>query len=125
MLFTSFNVFALKSFIFFFFYQAEDGIRAADVTGVQSCALPIFFGVAFGNLFLGVPFHFDELQRPVYTAGFFNLLHPFALLAGIVSVAMLVMHGAAYAALKVGDPMSERAAGVGRAAAVVFVLAFV
>lgn len=85
----------------------------------------LLFGVAFGNLFLGVPFHFDELQRPVYTAGFFNLLHPFALLAGIVSVAMLVMHGAAYAALKVGDPMSERAAGVGRAAAVVFVLAFV
>ena len=39
----------------------------------------LLFGVAFGNLFLGVPFHFDELQRPVYTAGFFNLLHPYAL----------------------------------------------
>lgn len=84
----------------------------------------LLFGVAFGNLFLGVPFHFDELQRPVYTAGFFNLLHPFALLAGVVSVAMLVMHGAAYASLKVEDPMSARAASVGRVAAVVFVLAF-
>src|SRR5215813_6985121 len=29
-------------FIFFFFFQAEDGIRDADVTGVQTCALPIF-----------------------------------------------------------------------------------
>src|SRR5690554_7336413 len=26
----------------FFFFQAEDGIRDADVTGVQTCALPIF-----------------------------------------------------------------------------------
>src|SRR6266852_6473814 len=29
-------------FFFFFFFQAEDGIRAATVTGVQTCALPIF-----------------------------------------------------------------------------------
>src|SRR5690554_8170026 len=29
-------------FFFFFFFQAEDGIRDADVTGVQTCALPIY-----------------------------------------------------------------------------------
>src|SRR6266700_6945238 len=29
-------------FFFFFFFQAEDGIRAFHVTGVQTCALPIF-----------------------------------------------------------------------------------
>src|SRR5690554_6618552 len=28
--------------LFFFFFQAEDGIRDADVTGVQTCALPIY-----------------------------------------------------------------------------------
>src|SRR5690554_7369140 len=28
--------------MFFFFFQAEDGIRDADVTGVQTCALPIY-----------------------------------------------------------------------------------
>ena len=27
---------------FFFFFQAEDGIRDTSVTGVQTCALPIF-----------------------------------------------------------------------------------
>src|SRR5215813_14946384 len=32
---------------FFFFFQAEDGIRDADVTGVQTCALPILFGAGF------------------------------------------------------------------------------
>src|SRR6266568_5523934 len=35
------------SFIFFsFFFQAEDGIRDGTVTGVQTCALPIFAGCA-------------------------------------------------------------------------------
>src|SRR5260370_6955522 len=29
-------------FYFFFFFQAEDGIRDSSVTGVQTCALPIF-----------------------------------------------------------------------------------
>src|SRR6266446_10457782 len=31
---------------FYFFYQAEDGIRYYKVTGVQTCALPIYLGVA-------------------------------------------------------------------------------
>ena len=85
----------------------------------------LLFGVAFGNLFLGLPFHYDELHRPVFTGSFFTLLHPFALLAGVVSLAMLIMHGNAYAALKVGEPISRRAAAVSRAAAVVFVVAFI
>src|SRR3712207_9122554 len=29
--------------VFFFFFQAEDGIRDIGVTGVQTCALPIFY----------------------------------------------------------------------------------
>src|SRR5205085_8401439 len=36
-------------FIFFFFFQAEDGIRDLTVTGVQTCALPIFVGVGYGK----------------------------------------------------------------------------
>src|SRR2546430_8409125 len=34
---------SLCSDVFFFFFQAEDGIRDLTVTGVQTCALPIFF----------------------------------------------------------------------------------
>ncbi len=91
-----------------------------------SGALPaLLFGVAFGNLFLGIPFHFDEIQRPVYTGGFFNLLHPYALLVGLVSVAMILMHGASYAALKVAAPLSSRAASVGRLAALIFMVGFI
>ena len=85
----------------------------------------LLFGVAFGNLFLGVPFHFDELQRPTYTGGFFNLLHPFALLCGLVSLAMLILHGAVYAAGKVDTALAQRAGAVGRWAALVFVVAFI
>ena len=84
----------------------------------------LLFGVAFGNLFLGLPFHFDALQRPVFTGGFFGLLRPFALLAGVVSLAMLVTHGAVYASLKVGEPMAARAAALGRWSAIVFVIGF-
>src|SRR5438128_11699145 len=40
----------LSSFVryFFFFFQAEDGIRDATVTGVQTCALPISFAFLNG-----------------------------------------------------------------------------
>jgi cytochrome bd ubiquinol oxidase subunit II len=96
-----------------------------DWTLLIAGALPaLLFGVAFGNLFLGIAFHFDELMRPVYTAGFLTLLQPFALLAGVVSLSMLVLHGASYAALKAGAPMSARAASIGSAAAIAFVIAF-
>ena len=76
--------------------------------------VPAFLlGVAFGNLFVGIPFHFDSLTRPVYTGGFFNLLNPYALLCGIVSLSMLIMHGATYASLKVNESLSVRAATAG------------
>jgi cytochrome d ubiquinol oxidase subunit II len=85
----------------------------------------LLFGVAICNLFLGLRFHFDGLQRPVYTGGFFTLLHPFALLGGIVSLSMLTLHGSTYAALKVGEPMAARAQLFGRVASTLYVLAFI
>jgi cytochrome bd ubiquinol oxidase subunit II len=89
-------------------------------------ALPgLLFGVAFGNLFLGLPFYFDAIQRPVYSGGFFNLLGPFPLLCGVVSLSMLILHGASYAAMKVGEPMATRARLLGRVASVVFVAALI
>jgi cytochrome bd ubiquinol oxidase subunit II len=98
---------------------------AWDIALTLGGALPaLLLGVAFANLFLGVPFHFDSLQRPVVTGSFFSLLQPFALLGGIISLSMLILHGNAYAALKVGEPMAARARLVGRAASVVFLLAF-
>src|SRR6266498_3890640 len=48
---------------FFFFFQAEDGIRDADVTGVQTCALPISRRVCSGMVRLGVPLVPVDLAR--------------------------------------------------------------
>jgi cytochrome d ubiquinol oxidase subunit II len=100
--------------------------RAAwDAALTLGGALPsLLFGVAFANLFLGLPFHFDSLQRPIVTGSLFSLLHPFALLGGIISFSMLLLHGNAYAAMKVGEPMAARARRVGRAASFIFLIAF-
>jgi cytochrome bd ubiquinol oxidase subunit II len=84
----------------------------------------LIFGVAFGNLLQGVPFHLDTLLRPYYTGSFFGLLNPFALLAGLVSVAMLVMHGAIWLQLRTADPISARAKGAAKAWGLVTIVAF-
>jgi len=69
----------------------------------------LIFGVAFGNLLLGVPFEHDEFLRPTYTGSFFGLLNPFGLLAGVMSLAMLMMHGAVWLQLRTNDPIHARA----------------
>jgi len=85
----------------------------------------LLFGVAFGNLFLGVPFHYDAMMRPIVTGSLFDLLHPFALLCGLVSLSMLVMHGGAYASFKVDGALGARAGEVGKAAAWLFAALFI
>ena len=57
---------------------------------------PLIFGVAFGNLLQGVPFHFENNLVSHYTGSFWGLLNPFALLCGVVSSAMITLHGAIY-----------------------------
>ncbi|HAG94838.1 MAG TPA: cytochrome d ubiquinol oxidase subunit II, partial [Gammaproteobacteria bacterium] len=46
---------------------------------VGSIVPPLIFGVAFGNLFLGLPFTFDELMRPRYEGNLWGLLTLFPL----------------------------------------------
>ena len=79
----------------------------------------LIMGVAVGNVLLGVPFHFDDSMRIFYTGGFFGLLTPFALLAGLLSVSMLVAHGAAMLVIKTDGPVADRSARLGSIAAVV------
>lgn len=73
----------------------------------------LIFGVAFGNLFLGVPLSYDVMLRPSYDGGLFGLLRPFALLAGLISVSMLLLHGATWLQLKTDGFIRERALRVG------------
>ena len=84
----------------------------------------LVFGVAFGNLFEGVPFGFDSDLRFQPEITLFSLLNPFALLAGFVSLAMLVLHGAAWLGMKTEDPIRSRARAVVPFSAIVFVVLF-
>jgi len=84
----------------------------------------LIFGVAFGNVLQGVPFRFDETLRMTYEGTLFGLLNPFALLCGLVSVAMLTMHGGAYLALKADEPVAGRAAFFAVRAAVALIALF-
>jgi cytochrome d ubiquinol oxidase subunit II len=84
----------------------------------------LIFGVAFGNLFLGAPFKLDDTMRLTYEGNLFGLLTPFALLSGLVSVAMLTMHGGVYLALKAGRPVEERAVVAVRYAAIALLALF-
>ena len=86
---------------------------------------PVIFGVAFGNLLQGVPFHFNELLMVSYTGSFWELLNPFALLAGIVSSAMITLQGAVYLAHRTEGAIQRRAGTAALWSAVLMVLGFV
>lgn len=79
------------------------------VLTVSGALPPLIFGIAIGNLFLGLPFRFDENLRMSHEGDFSDLLRPFPLLVGGVSLAMVLMHGCAWAALKSEAPIRERA----------------
>lgn len=85
----------------------------------------LVFGVAFGNLLQGVPFHFNELMQIQYTGGFFELLNPFALLCGLISLSMLTTQGAAWLQMKTTEELRDRARTVTQVGAFVTLVTFV
>lgn len=84
----------------------------------------LVFGVAFGNLLLGLPFYYDDTLRSFYTGSFWALLNPFALLCGVVSLSMLMMHGAIYLQLRTDGQVQQRAKKAALAAASVCAVSF-
>ncbi|TIX86944.1 cytochrome d ubiquinol oxidase subunit II [Rhizobium sp. P44RR-XXIV] len=84
----------------------------------------LIFGVAVGNVLQGVPFRFDDDMRIYYEGSFFALLNPYALLCGVLSVAMLVMHGAAWLRVKTDGVVAERARLYGSIAALAVIVLF-
>jgi cytochrome bd ubiquinol oxidase subunit II len=62
----------------------------------SSLVLGLLWGVAFANFVLGVPI--DATLN--YVGGFWNLLNPYALLGGVVSLCGFILHGAVFLSLK-------------------------
>ncbi|QFY60707.1 cytochrome d ubiquinol oxidase subunit II [Rhizobium grahamii] len=85
----------------------------------------LIFGVAVGNVLQGVPFRFDPADmRIFYEGSFFGLLNPYALLCGLLSVAMLVLHGSAWLVLKASGTVADRARSYGSLAALAVIVLF-
>lgn len=84
----------------------------------------LVFGVAFGNVLQGLPFHFDDTMMVFYTGSFWALFNPFALVAGVLSLAMLVCHGGNYLVLRTEGEIAQRAGRASAVAAAVMLLAF-
>lgn len=84
----------------------------------------VVFGVAVGNVFLGAPFRLDASLRASYEGNFFGLLTPFALLAGFVSLAMIVTQGASVIAGRTEGVIAERARTFGRWSALATIVLF-
>jgi cytochrome d ubiquinol oxidase subunit II len=69
-------------------------------------AIPaLLWGVALGNLLKGVPIDATK----TYVGGFFNLLNPYALIAGLTTLTAFISHGALFLHLKSTDPIKGRA----------------
>jgi len=96
-----------------------------DVALVIGGLVPaLVFGVAFGNVLQGVPFRFDDTLRMTYTGTLWSLFNPFALLCGLVSVAMITMHGASYLACKTEGVLRMRAENAGAIAGILLIVLF-
>jgi len=100
--------------------------NAWDWALFTSGAVPaLLFGVAVGNVIQGVPFYFTDDLHTIYEgawyAKFIGLLDPFSILAGVVSLAMLVMHGAAWLTVKTEGVVQARARAIGSVAALLAV----
>lgn len=100
--------------------------NAWDMGLVISAVVPaLIFGVAFGNLFLGVPFSFDDRLVTSFGGSFFALLNPFGVLCGLVSIFMLIMQGGTYLAHRTVGDIQARSIRFTLMAAVAFVVLFI
>lgn len=85
--------------------------HAWDVTfSIASMLLALLFGVAVGNVLHGVPLDAEGQ----FTGTFTLLLNPFSMLAGLLSVAVLSLHGANWIALKTEGELQARGRTAGR-----------
>jgi len=95
--------------------------RLWDVSfSVASIAAAFLLGIAFGNVVWGVPL--DATAE--YRHGLLPLLNPYALLMGITTVALFMMHGAIYIVLKTDGPLQAKVRGWVNRTIIAFIIAY-
>jgi cytochrome d ubiquinol oxidase subunit II len=92
-------------------FEFRGKLESAQWTGVWDWAIVIasflpalLFGVAFGNIFQGLP-----MDAAGYHGSFLSLLNPFGLLTGVLFVLLFLVHGALYLTVKTEGDLSARA----------------
>jgi cytochrome d ubiquinol oxidase subunit II len=77
---------------------------------VSSFFPALLFGVAFGNIFKGLP-----MDAAGYHGSLVYLLNPYGLLTGVLFVVLFLTHGALYQAVKTTGQLQKRAVAAARA----------
>ncbi len=99
--------------------------NAWDWALLVSGAVPmIVYGAGVGNMFLGVPFHFEWDMRSYYTGSFITLLNPFAVLCGLLSLALSIYMGGVMLMGRAGGEVAVRARRAASWAALAAVVLF-
>jgi cytochrome d ubiquinol oxidase subunit II len=101
----------LRGVAFEFRGQVESAAwrKACDVCiFVGSFAPALLFGVAFGNIFQGIPFDGEG----IYQGNLLTLLNPYGLLGGLLFLSLFLVHGALWLAIKTEGDLHDRAAGM-------------
>ena len=89
--------------------------------GVSSILSSLLVGVALGNIALGIPLD----AQHVFVGSFVSLLNPYALLVGVLTLALFVMHGAIYAVMKTDGELQARIITWVRGTIIFFILCYV
>lgn len=98
---------------------------AWDWALVASGVVPmIVYGAGVGNMFVGVPFHFNWDLTSYYTGSFITLFNPFAVLCGVLSLAMSLYMGAAMLVGRAEGAVQQRAKSVATVAVILAVVVF-
>jgi len=80
---------------------------------ISSFLPALLFGVAFGNIFKGIPMRNDFANVTfAYDGSLLTLLNPYGLLTGVLFVLLFAVHGSLYAAIKTTGELSSRAASM-------------
>ncbi len=100
--------------------------KTCDIGLFIGSAVPsIIIGVAFGNLLQGVPFTLNNLMMTTYTGDFFDLLNPFGILCGVISLLMMITQGAVFLQMKTKGDIHARVRKLAPITAILGLILFV
>jgi len=87
---------------------------------VASILSGLLLGVALGNIAWGIPLD----GRHEFVGSFFGLLHPYALMVGITTVALFMMHGSIYAVMKTDGELQKQLRGLVNNTIIFFIITY-